>query len=63
LPITVPNINQSAAGSIIVWDSHYSNRLVYNTPLQFLQDGARFRLLRSWQAGDAQVFIFEKLSE
>jgi hypothetical protein len=61
LPITRPNIDQSPAGSIIVWDSHYSGRLIYNTPLQFLRDTTRFRPLQSWNGIDSQVYIFEKL--
>jgi hypothetical protein len=60
-PITLPNIEGSAAGSLIVWDSHYSNRLVYNTPLPYLQDPAHFQPLQSWTRSDVQIYIFQKL--
>ena len=61
LPITVQNIYQSPKGSIIVWDSHYSHRLKWQTPLEILQDGTRFRLLQSWDSGKFKLFIYEKL--
>lgn len=61
LPITVQNIYQSPKGSIIAWDSHYSHRLLYLTPLEILQDDTRFRLLQSWNTGKFRLFIYEKL--
>jgi hypothetical protein len=61
LPITVRNIDQSPRGSIIVWDSHYSHRLKYQTPLEILQDDTRFLLLQSWDSGNFKMFIYEKL--
>jgi len=60
LPITLQNVYQSPKGSIIVWDSHYSNHLDWNTPLEILQDGTRFHLLQSWNKGDFKLFIYEK---
>jgi hypothetical protein len=61
LPITVRNIYQAPRGSIIVWDSHYSHRLKYKTPLEILQDDKQFRLLQSWNSRDFKMFIYEKL--
>lgn len=60
-PITPENIGEAPAGSIIVWDSHYSDRLVWHTPLFLLEDGRKFKLIRVWSEGDFRVLVFEKL--
>jgi hypothetical protein len=61
MPITLENIRQSPKGSIIVWDSHYSHRLKWKTPLDILQDGTRFRLLQYWNSRNFKLLIYEKL--
>jgi hypothetical protein len=63
LPITLPNIERAPTGSIIVWDSHYSHRLVWNTPLEVLLGDPRFRLLRSWENEQIRIYVFEKTGD
>jgi hypothetical protein len=54
-------IAQAPSGSIIVWDSHYSHRLIWKTPLTLLQDTTRFRELKVYQGQTFAVHIFQKL--
>jgi len=61
LPITPQNIDQSPKGSIIIWDSYYSPRLTWNTPLEILQDERRFRLIKIWQKAGFYLYFYEKL--
>lgn len=60
LPITPPNIKRAPTGSIIVWDSHYSHRLVWNTPLEVLLEDPLFHLLRTWENEQIRIYVFEK---
>jgi hypothetical protein len=63
LQITPQNIERAPLGSIIVWDSHYSHRLAWNTPLEMLQNQSRFRLLQSWDENNFQLYIYEKIGD
>jgi len=58
--ITPVEIAKAPAGSLIVWDSHYSNRLVWKTPLNLLQNQAQFQLLQSFQKDGIAIYIFLK---
>jgi len=58
--ITPAEVEAAPPGTVIVWDSHYSHRLVWNTPLALLQDPRRFRLLKAWEQPTFQLYIFEK---
>lgn len=63
LRITPDNVQQAPEGSIIVWDSHYSHRLSWSTPREILQDKTRFRLLQTWEKGNFEISIYEKLMQ
>lgn len=58
--ITPAEVEAAPPGTVIVWDSHYAHRLVWNTPLALLQDPRRFRLLKAWEQPTFQLYIFEK---
>lgn len=58
--ITPVEVATAPPGTVIVWDSHYSHRLVWNTPLELLQDPQRFQLLKAWERPTFQLYIFEK---
>jgi hypothetical protein len=62
LRLTRQNLSQAPAGSIIVWDSHYSPRLRSDVRLEILRKGRRFRRLRSWDTGDFRILIYEKIN-
>ena len=60
--ITPANIEAAPKGAVVVWDSHYSHRLRYRTPLNKLTDDPRFRELKSWQSGGFRIIAFEKVA-
>ena len=59
---TPENIEAAPPGSLVIWDTHYSPRLHFGTPLELLKDNPRFRLLHHRAPHDAfEVYVFEKL--
>lgn len=60
--ITPDELAAAPVGTVVAWDSHYSHRLVWRTPLELLQDPARFQPLKSWQEADFQLYLFEKVA-
>jgi hypothetical protein len=60
-PLTPENIGEALAGSIVVWDSHYSGRLVWHTPLSLLEEEQKFKMIKEWNEGGFRVLVFEKL--
>jgi hypothetical protein len=60
--LTPTEIQQAPAGSIVVWDSHYSGRLSGATPLSNLEDTTRFRRLQAYQSGGFIFNFYEKMA-
>ncbi|HYF63607.1 MAG TPA: hypothetical protein VD886_12385 [Herpetosiphonaceae bacterium] len=50
------------AGSLIVWDSHYSDRMIWQVPLSLLRDSPQFALRRDLSGAGFQVYIYEKIA-
>ncbi len=59
---TPKDIVEAPPGSLVIWDSHYSPRLHFGTPLGLLKDQPGFRLLHHRAPHkDFEVYVFEKL--
>lgn len=43
--LTIENIEKAPVNSIVVWESHYSNRLIGNVPLTYFNGNNEFKLL------------------
>lgn len=62
LSMTADAIEAAPPGSIIVWDRHYSPRLHFLVPLEYLQDPNRFRPLYRGAGGRKfEIHVFEKM--
>jgi hypothetical protein len=60
--LTRASLEAAPAGSVIFWDSHYSDRLAWQTPKVVLEDPS-FRLLRSWSSPRFEMHAFEKVAQ
>ena len=59
---TPEHIETAPPGSLIIWDTHYSPRLSFCTPLESLKDNPGFRLLHHRAANETfNIYVFEKL--
>ncbi|HEU5014084.1 MAG TPA: hypothetical protein VFT66_16295 [Roseiflexaceae bacterium] len=61
-PIMPSEIDAAPVGSIIVWDSHYSARLVWQTPRALVQRDPRLRLLRQFRSKGFELDVYEKVT-
>ncbi len=61
-PIMPSEIDKAPVGSIIVWDSHYSSRLVWQTSHTLVQNDPRLRLLHQFKSGDFELDMYEKVT-
>ena len=61
-PIMPREIDDAPVGSIVVWDSHYSARLVWQTPRALVQSDPRLRLLRQFKSGGFEMNVYEKVT-
>jgi hypothetical protein len=61
--ITPDNLRAAPDGTIVVWDSHYSHRLQYKTPLRMLTGNPQCREIRRWENGRTRIIVFEKLTK
>lgn len=60
--LTPENLSAAAAGSIIVWDSHYSPRLYSQMPLEQLENSLCYERLDSFNSSDFSIHFFKKVS-
>jgi hypothetical protein len=61
-PIMPNEIDAAPVGSVIVWDSHYSARLVWQTPHALVQRDPRFQLLRQFTNRGFELDVYEKVT-
>ncbi len=62
MQITPANIAAAPQGALIIWDSHYSHRLGWQTPLESLNESPDFRKHAAWDENGFSMHIFEKLT-
>ena len=57
-------VEAAPVGSILVWDSQYSPRLLWQTPLSLLESSPRFQRLQSYHRDDPlfDLHIFLKVA-
>jgi hypothetical protein len=59
--ITPAEVEQAPVGSLLAWDSHYSGRSVWRTPLSSLEGDRRLRPVRRYQQDGFMLYFYEKL--
>jgi len=63
--LKMENLEKAEAGSIIIWDSHYSHRLRYKVPLKYLEGNPQYKPLNSFIDPERRfgVFVFQKVKK
>lgn len=56
--LTPAAISSALKGDILIWDSHYSNRLTYQVPLESVENDANFTLIKSFKDGKYSMKFF-----
>lgn len=58
-PLTLDEIEKAPAGSLVIWDSHYSDRLIWNVPLETLRASERYKEVRSSKGESFELHMFQ----